>query len=1071
MGLLCPNFRTQLGMVTLFILMINSCVSPRAIAQSGLRLRGTVRSALDGEALKGATVKTADQLSGVQTNESGAFSLTAKSDEGVLLVSYVGYKTLEIPYSITNTGPFKITLRPNTGILNEITVSTGFQTLPKERATGSFSVIDSALFNRSVSTDVISRLKGVSSGLLFGNATATNSLGITVRGKSTIWANSQPLVVLDNFPYEGDLNNINPNDVENVTILKDAAAASIWGTRAGNGVIVITTKKGKYNQPVNISFNSNVNIGRKPDLYYERKISPSDFIAAEKFQFEKGRYNSYIADGYSALTPAVEILIKARAGTITPAQSAAQLNELARHDVRNDLLKYFYRESISQQYALSLSGGSDKQQYYVSGGYNKNLGQAIGNASDRVSLNASNTYSLLNRRMEISTGILFAKSSTQNNAVSPLFGNGALYPYAQLADGNGNALPIARYRTGFPGTKANANLLNWDYKPLDELSFADNTVGLVDYQVSLGLKYKIIPGLNAELKYRYGNGETDAKNHYSQDTFFTRNLINSYTQINAATGTVTRPIPLGDIMNVADGKYNSQNLRGQLNFDSNWKDKHQLNLLAGAEVGELNTLSSQYNLYGYDSLRETSLPIDFFNSYPNYITGVSAVIPSGLRMGSLTNRTISFFGNGSYTYLGRYSLSASARSDGSNLFGVRTNQKWAPLFSVGTGWTISSEKFYSSALLPLLKLRATYGYNGNIDKNITAFLTTRVTSTNRYGAIYSSILNPPNPNLTWERIGQLNVAADFGFKNNRVTGSIEYYRKNGKDLIGDALLAPTSGYTSFRGNTAAIKGKGLDLSLQVLVMDGAFKWNAMGLFSYTKSWITDYKMTPVSNTDYISGIVPKVGKDMSGIYAYKWAGLDGQTGDPLGYLNGVVSKDYAKMVSGTNLNDLEYKGPSSPPVFGNLMNSFSYRGWSLSLNLIYKLGYNFRRQSINYSNLFSGTSGTGHSDFARRWQKPGDEIRTDVPSMVYPANANRDSFYQSSGVLVEKGDHVRLQDVQLSYSLSKKQFPALPFKNIQVYGYMSNLGVIWRANHAGLDPDASFYPLPLSAALGFKIDL
>jgi TonB-linked SusC/RagA family outer membrane protein len=1070
-GMLCLKIRLQNIIIASVILLSNSCMNNQAIAQSKPMITGTVTTSTDHQPLKGATVKIDGYRSIVQTNENGYFSIVPMESQGELIVSYVGFKTELVPFKATNRTPLKIILEPNTGTLDEVIVSTGFQTLPRERATGSFSVIDNNLFNRSVSTDVISRLNGISSGLIAGSKTATNDLGITIRGKSTIWANAQPLVVLDNFPYEGDLNNINPNDVETVTILKDAAAASIWGTRAGNGVIVITTKRGRYNQPVSVSFNSNVNIGQKPDLFYQRSISPADFITAEKFQFEKGRYNSYINDGNSALTPAVEIMLKARSGTISQAQSDAQLNQLAQHDVRNDLRKYFYRESINQQYALSLSGGSDKQQYYVSGGWNNNLSNAIGNAYDRVSLNATNTYSLINHKLEITTGLVYAKSTTDNNAVSPTFGNGALYPYAVLADENGNALPIAKYRTGFPGAKANANLLDWTYKPLDELGYADNTVKLTDYQASLGIKYKIIPGLSAEVKYRYGNGNTDTRNHNSQQTYYTRNLINSYAQINTATGAVTRPIPLGDILALSNGSYTSQNLRGQINFDQSWKNKHQLTVIAGSEIGETNTGSNSYNLYGYDPNRETSLPVDFVGSYPNYITGSSSVIPSGLGLSSLTNRTLSFFGNGAYTYLGRYTLSASARSDGSNLFGVKTNQKWAPLWSIGTGWNISREPFYNSALLPSLKLRATYGYNGNIDKNITAFLTTRVASTNRYGAIYSNVLNPPNPDLTWERIGQMNLGLDFGFKDSRVTGSLEYYRKNGKDLIGDAILAPTSGYTTFRGNTAAIKGKGLDFTLNALLINGAFQWNAMALVSYAKSWITDYKVMPASNADYINGNVPKVGRDMSGIYVYKWAGLDPLTGDPQGYLNGVISKDYAKMVTGTNINDLEYRGPSTPPYFGSLMNSFSYKGLSLSFNMIYKLGYYFRRESIDYSSLYSGTSGTGHSDFALRWQKPGDEKITNVPSMIYPLNANRESFYLRSGTLIEKGDHIRLQDIQLAYSLSKRQFHRLPFQNVKLYAYASNLGVIWRANDKGLDPDAGTYPQPRSLALGLKIDL
>lgn len=1067
-GLLCLNFTLKEGVIAFIILLSSSCLRP-AMAQSRWVLTGTVTAVSNQQPLKGATVKIAGQQLTVQTNENGYFSLITKEKQGKLIISYIGYKTQDTAFNSNNIAHFKINLEANTAILDEVTVSTGFQTLPRERATGSFSLIDNALFNRSVSTDVISRLNAVSSGLLFGSPTANNGLGITVRGQSTIWANAQPLVVLDNFPYEGDLNNINPNDVESVTILKDAAAASIWGTRAGNGVIVITTKHGKYNQPVSVSFNSNVTTSQKPDLFYERTISPADFITAEKFQFANGKYNSYFADGYTALTPAVEVMIKAESGTISAADAYAPLNALGQHDVKNDLLKYFYRQAVNQQSSLSISGGSAQQQFYVSGGWDKNLAAAIGNQYGRVSLNATNTYSLLNHKLEITTGLVFARTNTQNNAVSPQFGNGSIYPYAALADAQGNALPIARYREGFPGTLANANLLDWGYKPLNELGYADNFVKGTDYQASLGIKYKIIPRLSAELKYRYGDGTTDSRNHYSEDTFYTRNLINSYTVISPA-GVATRPIPLGDILDLTNGEYTSQNLRGQLNYDQRWNNKNQLTAIAGSEIGELNTHQSSYNLYGYDPLRENSVPVDFAGSYPNYITGASAIIPSGLGLSSLTNRTISFFSNAAYTYLDRYTLSASARSDGSNLFGVKTNQRWSPLWSVGSGWNISRESFYQVEWLPSLKLRATYGYNGNIDKNLTAYLTTQLVSTNRYGAAYSTVLNPPNPDLTWERIGQMNLAADFGLKNNRVTGSVEYFHKYGKNLIGDAILAPSSGFTVFRGNTAQIQGKGADVIINAALLNGGFKWNAMATFSYATSYVTAYQKMPANNADYISGSVPKVGSNMNGIYVYKWAGLDPLTGDPRGYLNGIVSKDYAKMVTGANINDIQYAGPSVPPYFGNLMNSFSYHSFSLSFNVIYKLGYYFRRPSISYGDLFNGNSSIGSSDFANRWQKPGDEKITNIPAITYPADGNRDSFYLSSAALIEKGDNIRLQDIQLSYDLSKKVFPGSPFSNIRVYSYVSNLGMIWHANHEGLDPDAGSYPQPRSVALGVKVD-
>lgn len=1072
-GLLCPKNRRKelnLPLKTTLILLLISLIANTLFGQVKVRITGKVTTATDHQPLQGATVKTDKSPATIQTDQNGNFSITTTQPTGKLIISYIGYKTVEVQYSNSSKGPFQVELTSNENTLNQVTVSTGFQTLPKERATGSFSVVNNELFNRSVSTDVISRLNGVTSGLLFDSGTLNNQLGISIRGRSTILANAQPLIVLDNFPYEGDLNNINPNDIESVTVLKDAAAASIWGTKAGNGVIVITTKRGKFNQPLKVSLNANVKIGEKPDLFYSKTISPADFIEVEKFRFDKGMYNSYITDGYTALTPAVEIMIKAKAGTITPAESENQLKALSRHDVRNDLLKYFYRESVSQQYALNLSGGSDIQQYYVSGGWDKNLSNTVGNQYGRISLNANNTYSLLNHKLEINTGMIYTKTNTENNSVSPQFGNSSLYPYAALADNDGNALPIARYRESYL-KNANSGLLDWGYRPLDELRLSDNAVKGTDYQATLGLKYKIIPALSIELKYRYGNGTTNSRDHATQETYRARNLINTYTQVNAATGALTRPVPIGDLLDLSNTNYTSQNLRGQLNYNNKWGKDHNLSAIAGAEIGDVKTGSNGYSLYGYDPNRETSLPVDLVGTYKNYITGSSIIIPSGLSMTSLTNRTLSFYGNAAYTFKSRYTLSASVRNDGSNLFGVATNQKWAPLWSAGTGWTINEESFYSSKLLPNLKLRATYGYNGNVDKSITAYLTTKVVRANRYGAIYSNITNPPNADLRWERVGQFNAGLDFGFINDILRGSIEYYRKSGKDLIGDAILLPSTGYTSYRGNTAAIRGRGVDISLNSSILRGRLKWDMMGTFAYAASWITDYKKMPASNSDYVYGTTPLVGESTTAFYVYKWAGLDPLTGDPQGYLDGVLSKDYSKIVNSTNVADLVNKGSATPLYFGNFLNTISYNGISVSFNLIYKLGYYFNKESVNYSYLLSGSSGTGHSDYAKRWQKPGDEKITNVPSMLYPNKANRDSFYNNSEAVVEKGDHIRLQDIQLSYELNKRKLPGLPFNRVKVYLYASNLGVLWKANHAGLDPDAGAYPQPKSVAAGLQFDL
>ena len=311
--------------------------------------------------------------------------------------------------TVTNSNYLIIALDSGSNQLNEVSiVSTGYQTIPKERATGSFVQIDNSLINRSVSTNILDRLNGVTSGLTFNNNNAHQfqQATIEIRGRATLFSNPNPLVIIDNFPYDGDLNNINPNDIENITILKDAAAASAWGSRSGNGVIVITTKKGRLNLAPTVSVTANTTIGAKPNLYYRPQLSSAEYIGVEQFLFNKGAYNNTINNGYGALSPAVEIFVARRNGTISIADSLSQINTLKSYDVRQQLLKYFYRPSVNQQYQASISGGSASQKYFVSAGYDNDLSNSVGSAYDRVTLNASNTYYFLKNKLELFSNLI-----------------------------------------------------------------------------------------------------------------------------------------------------------------------------------------------------------------------------------------------------------------------------------------------------------------------------------------------------------------------------------------------------------------------------------------------------------------------------------------------------------------------------------------------------------------------------------------------------------------------------------------------------------------------------------------
>ncbi|WP_162842828.1 SusC/RagA family TonB-linked outer membrane protein [Mucilaginibacter pineti] len=1026
-----------------------------------------------GTRLVGATIINKTSGKAILTNDKGEFILTAQDGDQVV-ISFIGYQ----PYilTVTNDLPFQnIVLHPIFNNLNEVLVSTGYQLINQERATGSFVQVNNELINRSVSTDILSRLQDVTSGLIFNRgSSSTGKNDISIRGLSTIYGNAQPLIVIDNFPYDGDINNINPNDVESITVLKDAAAASIWGARAGNGVIVITTKKGAYNRPPQVSFNSNLTIGAKPDLFYHSQMSSADFIEVEKNLFAQGYYQTAeLSANHEALTPVVQMLIAQRDGKISQAQANSQIEALKKQDVRNDLEKYFYQKSINQQYSFNLNGGSVNQRYSLSAGWDKNLNNLIRNGYDRVTLNGTNTFGFIKNKLELTIGVYFTQSKTLlNNTLYNSSYNAITatpyYPYANLADANGNPVAVVKdYQTSFIQSAASQGLLDWTYKPLQELNIADNTVTLTDYRINTGLKYKIIPGLNAEILYQYERSQSDGRNLQSGQAYYTRNLINNFTQVNP-DGPLTYNIPPGGILDKSNSDFVSQNFRGQLNYIKQWGAKNEINALAGYEVKDLHTIGNTYRLYGYDNDHATSQTVNYISPFGQYYyPGVTGQIPNKDAESDLTDRYRSYYANASYTYDRRYIFSGSTRFDESNLFGVKTNQKGVPLWSAGFAWNISNESFYKNDWLPYLKLRATYGYNGNVYKNVSAYTTAYYYSHAPDTQLpYASIQNPPNPELRWERVKIINLGLDFSTKANTISGSVDYYHKNGIDLIGTTPYAPSTGITTFTGNNAGTTGNGMDVILNTRNIDRRFKWNTNFLFSLAYDKVTNYK-TPVIGLGALGQ--PVVGHPQYSMFSYQWAGLDPQTGEPRGYLNGVVSKDYTGIINSATSANIVYNGPARPTKFGSVRNTFSFDNFSLSANITYRLGYYFRKESVDYSSILTGKGGSG--DYALRWQNPGDEGHTNIPSIPSAIDYNRDSFYQLSSVLVEKGDNIRLQDVTLSYDLNKAQLNRLPFNKIRFYLYANNIGIIWRANRSGLDPDYPYAAPPVrTIAAGLKID-
>lgn len=1073
--------------ITAVAVLLVLCAYGRLQGQNNL-LHGRVIDIKTGAPIAGAAITLQHTKKIYLTATDGSFIITLNAPVDTILITHISYRLKQVPVSLLHDG-LLVTLDEQEARIDDVVVSTGYQEIPKERATGSFVNVDKTLLDKRVAPDIISKLDGITSGLLFSKGVPGRGTELGIRGQSTLFANAEPLIVVDNFPFEGDINAINPNDVASVTVLKDAAAASIWGVRAGNGVIVITTKKGSYNRPLQVSVNANVSVGEKPDLFYDPQFLASPaFIDMENFLFNQGFYDADLAaTDYRPYSPAVNLLFQARQGLIAQADADAQLSSLKRIDIRNEYARYFYRNPVHQQYSLSLQGGSEKAAYYFSAGYDGNTGAALGADDNRITLHTYDVFRPV-KKLELSAGIDYSISKTHtDNTLSQLSMGGPqgknIYPYAALADAAGNPLPVVKdYTLAFTAQAESNGFLNWQFYPLQELRNGYNTGTSSMYQsrITAGLRYEWLPGLTADIKYQFEKGTGNGSNLANALSYQARNEVNMFSVVSPEGEVLSRVVPEGGILDLSNSLLTAQNIRSQLNYNKIFT-RHTITVLAGFEARQAENESNWNRLYGYNDALATFTQVDPTNYYTVYPTGYSYKITTAQNISSTLSRFQSYYANAAYTYNNRYTLSASGRMDASNYFGVAANKKHVPLWSAGFKWDASKEPFYHAGWLPLLQLRVTYGVSGNLNTNITALTTARYNNSAVYtGLPYLTITNPPNKDLGWEKTAMVNAGIDFSTANNVITATIEYYHKKGFNLIGDNALAPSTGFINLntftntvKGNYAGMKGGGWDIQLTTKNADGQFKWTTRLIFSYTTDKVTHYdgSSQPSDLVYYGAGangmVIPNEGKPVYGVYGFRWAGLDAETGDPLGYIADTTSKDYAALTYPASATGITYGGAARPVFFGGMLNSFSWKGFSLWANISYKLGYYFRRSSINYYNLFYYYN--GHKDYEKRWQQKGDEQKTQVPSMIYPADYTRDIFYNNSAVLIEKGDYIRLQDISLSYNFSNSLLQRWHIASLQVYAYINNVGLLWTANKQGIDPDyPSGIPPSRTYAIGFR---
>lgn len=1053
-------------------------------------ISGSVLHAETKRPIAGASIQSKNAGVVTQTNTEGHFVIQVSAFPDTLYVTFIGFVSNRV---VVQSGQYiySTTLTPVEGELEQVWVNTGYQKIKPNEINGSVTVVDNKMLNQQTGTNILQRLNGVTNGLVFNvgksgsSASGRSPNDISIRGLSTIDGPLNPLIILDDFPYEGDINNINPDEVESVSILKDASAASIWGARAGNGVIVITTKKGKLNQPLKVSFNSNVIITEKPDprSLLRTQMSTSDYIEIEKFLFGKGFFNTVIDNVTSvpALTPVVSILQQIKSGKMSEAEGNRQIEILKTQSGLQQFSDVFQQTGITQQYALNLTGGSSYMSWLLSGNHNRVSNTDLSTAG-RSNARFENNLKIL-KNLNLNLGAFYTNSTAKTGApeyTSLTMQAGRYVPYQTFINLDGSPVGMPQYRKEFLDTIGSGRLLDWLYYPATNFKQDFTRQHLQELIGRADINWSPFDGLNATAMYQYQKQWTSSERWAGEASYNTRDLINRFTTLGTGTTPDVYNIPKGAIRTQSISNLISYNLRGQVNYKKTIGN-HYLAVISGAEIREVETINAgNFTVYGYIEEPLSVASVNYATNYRTLIGGAVSRIPGTPGIGSrLTNRFVSLLSNAQYSYKNRYHISGSWRRDAANVFGANTNDKWNPLWSVGGGWDISEEKFYHWQAISFLKLRASLGYSGNIDLRKTPLATT--------GSSTNSITNFPtqrisqlnNPDLRWEKSRQLNVGIDFSTKEKYISGSIEYYVKKGTDLYGNTLYDYTTwgDQGTVVTNTSNMRGQGIDLTLRSNnISRGDFNWQTILIHNYNTSKTTRYLSDDAKEFNMLlegNIITPIVGKPLYSITSYKWGGLNNQ-GDPQGYLKGQLSTDYNAInnsitVEGIAGGSLVFTGTSVPTHFGSIINELRWKRLTLSFNLMYKLGYYFRKTAFTLSEL--NDFGIGHPDYYKRWQQPGDELYTDVPSFVYSDYTQfvgRDGFYRYASTHALKGDHIRFHYLNIAFDLASMKTKRF-LQSGQVYGNLANLGVIWRANKEHLDPDYNnTYAPARQITLGFR---
>lgn len=1079
-------------MLLCIVLMPGSLLAQNNSAASSaqtIRVSGVVYDEQK-EAVPGAYVFVDELRTGSVTDIDGKYSVEAPLN-GHITVSYIGMETQMI--AVGGRSVIDIQLKENAERLNEVIV-TGYQTISKERSAGSFTTLRGSAISDKANArgSVLESLEGASTGMLVNmSTTAGENEKFIVRGINTINSNKSPLFVVDGVAVAGESieSLLNGDDISSITVLKDATAASIWGSQAANGVIVIETKSGRNtNGKFNVKYTGTYTYKGKPDYSYQDLMDSPTFIKNALEVFDPVGYKYASASTGTGATNFIkngvifphEVPMYAFAnGEISEQERDAQLAVLAGRDWYSDYSKYMMSNAWLTKHQVSIEGGSSRSRLFSSVAYEGNKGTSkdyTGSVKMNIrSVTDINKWLTIDLGINASLGKYNGHSDFKYGSGRALLGRNSpsmtSLPYAAFYDENGNALDQSIFDM-MPSLKEKVETAlgkPMNYNPTDDFEASEVRKTTTNLRANAGVTIKLFDGLKYEGRFAYSRNSLQSESYLPDYTYFVK-----YERGVSYDGTANKqygPTSGGDLEST-DSYTTDWTVRNQLNLDKVFGGRHQVAAVAGVEIRE-NHYESNTNLQiGYDYQTMTSAVYDITKLQSTLRTALlsPAMGSTGLMIyksrindfqtGDTKYRYFSMYANGSYTFDGKYSLNASVRVDQSNLFGTDPSIQFKPVWSVGAIWNAKKEDFLKNTdWISNLGFRFSYGLGGNSPTSTMGgpfnIMTSGTPYMNMASGVTYYINSPANDKIHWEKTSTTNFGLDYALFHHRLYGSVDIYRKYTTDLLDKKDIDSTTGFTSVTSNVGEISNNGVELTLGgTIVRKGFFMWDASLNFTYNKNKVVSIYHMPYQKASDILNQLYVEGYPMGPVFAYTWGGLNPENGTPR-----IINKD-GETYSGSNstltTDDVKYMGTKNPPYFGSFNTAFRYKGLSLSMMFVYNFGHKIFNDQVAY--WYDRLGENVHNDFAKRWKQPGDELTTNVPSYLYTGKGRSYSYeknlYMYSDIHVLDGAFVKLREIKLSYDMPSNIERALNVSGLTVYGQVNNPFYI-AANKEGIDPEYS----------------